>query len=83
MYVQRCSRCLKPAVFDALNKIDNNILKLDTIDTDYILSLIHILSTGFMPSYNVINHSSRMIPIDVYKRQAMHWDGRLSYCLIK
>ena len=26
----------RPAVFDALNKIDNNILKLDTIDTDYI-----------------------------------------------
>ena len=26
----------KPEVFDALNKIDNNILKLDTIDTDYI-----------------------------------------------
>ena len=26
----------KPEVFDAVNKIDNNILKLDTIDTDYI-----------------------------------------------
>lgn len=26
----------KPEVFDALNKVDNNILKLDTIDTDYI-----------------------------------------------
>lgn len=26
----------RPAVFEALNKIDNNILKLDTIDTDYI-----------------------------------------------
>lgn len=26
----------KPAVFDALNKIDNNILKLDTVDIDYI-----------------------------------------------
>ena len=26
----------KPEVFDALNKIDNNILKLDTIDTAYI-----------------------------------------------
>lgn len=26
----------KPEVFDALNKVDNNILKLDTIDTAYI-----------------------------------------------
>lgn len=26
----------KPAVFAALNKIDNNILKLDTVDMDYI-----------------------------------------------
>lgn len=26
----------KPDVFDALNKVDNNILKLDTIDEDYI-----------------------------------------------
>ena len=26
----------RPAVFDALNKIDNNILKLDTVDEDYI-----------------------------------------------
>ncbi len=26
----------RPAVFDALNKVDNNILKLDTVDTDYI-----------------------------------------------
>lgn len=26
----------RSAVFEALNKIDNNILKLDTIDTDYI-----------------------------------------------
>ncbi|WP_300728054.1 radical SAM protein [uncultured Bacteroides sp.] len=26
----------KPEVFEALNKIDNNILKLDTIDMDYI-----------------------------------------------
>ena len=29
----------KPAVFDALNKIDNNILKLDTVDEDYIRDL--------------------------------------------
>ena len=28
-----------PAVFDALNKIDNNILKLDTVDEDYIRDL--------------------------------------------
>ncbi len=27
----------KPDVFDALNRIDNNILKLDTVDNDYIL----------------------------------------------
>ena len=26
----------KPAVFDALKKVDNNILKLDTVDVDYI-----------------------------------------------
>lgn len=26
----------RPAVFDALNRIDNNILKLDTVDEDYI-----------------------------------------------
>ncbi len=26
----------RPAVFDALNKVDNNILKLDTVDEDYI-----------------------------------------------
>lgn len=26
----------RPAVFDALNKVDNNILKLDTVDTEYI-----------------------------------------------
>lgn len=26
----------QPKVFDALNKIDNNILKLDTVDSDYI-----------------------------------------------
>lgn len=26
----------RPAVFNALNKIDNNILKLDTVDDDYI-----------------------------------------------
>ena len=26
----------RPAVFDALNKVDNNILKLDTVDDDYI-----------------------------------------------
>ncbi len=26
----------KPAVFEALNKVDNNILKLDTVDMDYI-----------------------------------------------
>ena len=26
----------KPEVFDALNKVDNNILKLDTVDADYI-----------------------------------------------
>lgn len=26
----------RPAVFAALNKIDNNILKLDTVDADYI-----------------------------------------------
>lgn len=26
----------KPEVFDALNRVDNNILKLDTIDSDYI-----------------------------------------------
>jgi wyosine [tRNA(Phe)-imidazoG37] synthetase (radical SAM superfamily) len=26
----------KPEVFDALNKVDNNILKLDTIDAVYI-----------------------------------------------
>ena len=39
----------RPAVFDALNKVDNNILKLDTVDEEYIrtvdrpnLSLIHI-----------------------------------------
>ena len=29
----------KPAVFAALNKIDNNILKLDTVDEDYIHDL--------------------------------------------
>ncbi len=29
----------KPAVFAALNKIDNNILKLDTVDEDYIRAL--------------------------------------------
>lgn len=29
----------KPAVFDALNRIDNNILKLDTVDEDYIRAL--------------------------------------------
>lgn len=29
----------KPAVFAALNKIDNNILKLDTVDEDYIRDL--------------------------------------------
>ena len=27
---------LKPAVFNALNKVDNNILKLDTVNEDYI-----------------------------------------------
>lgn len=26
----------RPAVFEALNKVDNNILKLDTVDADYI-----------------------------------------------
>lgn len=26
----------RPAVFEALNKVDNNILKLDTVDEDYI-----------------------------------------------
>ena len=26
----------KPEVFEALNRVDNNILKLDTVDTDYI-----------------------------------------------
>ena len=31
----------KPEVFDALNKIDNNILKLDTIDTDYTRLTYH------------------------------------------
>lgn len=29
----------KPAVFDALNKVDNNILKLDTVDEAYIQAL--------------------------------------------
>ena len=29
----------KPAVFDALNKVDNNILKLDTVDEAYIREL--------------------------------------------
>ena len=29
----------RPAVFDALNRIDNNILKLDTVDEDYIREL--------------------------------------------
>ena len=29
----------KPAVFEALNKIDNNILKLDTVDKAYIQAL--------------------------------------------
>jgi wyosine [tRNA(Phe)-imidazoG37] synthetase (radical SAM superfamily) len=29
----------KPAVFEALNKIDNNILKLDTVDKSYIQAL--------------------------------------------
>ncbi len=27
---------MRPAVFEALKKVDNNILKLDTVDTDYI-----------------------------------------------
>lgn len=27
---------MRPMVFDALNKVDNNILKLDTVDMDYI-----------------------------------------------
>lgn len=31
----------RPAVFEALNKIDNNILKLDTVDEDYIHELDH------------------------------------------
>ncbi|AVM53180.1 wyosine [tRNA(Phe)-imidazoG37] synthetase (radical SAM superfamily) [Bacteroides zoogleoformans] len=29
----------KPAVFEALSKVDNNILKLDTVDEDYIRNL--------------------------------------------
>ena len=29
----------KPAVFDALLRVDNNILKLDTVDEDYIRAL--------------------------------------------
>ena len=30
------TQILRPAVFDALNKVDNNILKLDTVDETYI-----------------------------------------------
>ncbi len=29
----------RPKVFEALNKVDNNILKLDTVDNDYILAV--------------------------------------------
>lgn len=29
----------RPAVFSALNKVDNNILKLDTVDEEYILTV--------------------------------------------
>ncbi len=30
------TQILKPSVFEALKKVDNNILKLDTVDVDYI-----------------------------------------------
>lgn len=34
--LSNATQILKPDVFEALKKVDNNILKLDTVDTDYI-----------------------------------------------
>ncbi len=44
----------KPEVFDALNKVDNNILKLDTIDADYIRLVDR--PTGHYDVQEVIGH---------------------------
>ncbi|WP_270612070.1 radical SAM protein [Bacteroides intestinalis] len=44
----------RPAVFDALNKIDNNILKLDTVDEDYIHTVDR--PTGHYSVGEIIEH---------------------------
>ena len=44
----------RPAVFDALNKIDNNILKLDTVDEDYIHTVDR--PTGHYSIDEIIEH---------------------------
>ncbi len=44
----------KPEVFEALNKVDNNILKLDTIDADYIRLVDR--PTGHYDVQEVIGH---------------------------
>ena len=42
----------RPAVFEALNKVDNNILKLDTVDMDYIRTVDR--PTGHYEVENII-----------------------------
>ena len=44
----------RPAVFDALKKIDNNILKLDTVDEDYIHTVDR--PTGHYSVGEIIEH---------------------------
>ena len=44
----------RPAVFEALNKIDNNILKLDTVDEDYIHTVDR--PTGHYSVGEIIEH---------------------------
>lgn len=44
----------RPKVFEALNKIDNNILKLDTVDAEYIDMVDR--PTGYYNVNEIINH---------------------------
>lgn len=45
----------RPMVFQALNKVDNNILKLDTIDSDYIRMVDRPVGSGYDVD-NIIEH---------------------------
>ena len=50
----------RPAVFDALNKIDNNILKLDTVDEEYMAAWL--VTTTKNTAINYMKKQARECP---------------------